>query len=362
MQIIQHRNIYFAISGVLVGASIAAVAVFGLKLGIDFTGGSLLEISIPDQRIVADALAIESMLTVGEGAPLAGARVQSAGEAGFLLRFKDVTEDEHQAIVGRLNAELAKQLPADEAAADVPDASRAPDVSATGVQATDAHGNPVNVRLESGSGAVIESPVVTIAGTAVVVENRFESIGPIIGEELKQKSIYAIIAVIIAIVLYIAWAFRKVSEPVSSWKYGISAIVALVHDVAIPTGAFAVLGRFAGIEIDILFITALLTILGFSVNDTIVVFDRTRENLARDHHRHEFSFLVNQSVNETMRRSVYTSLTVLMVLAAIYFYGGESIKNFSLALIIGVVFGTYSSIFLASPLLVAWERMSRRRS
>ncbi|MBI2636687.1 MAG: protein translocase subunit SecF [Parcubacteria group bacterium] len=340
----------------MVAASILAVLVFGLKLGIDFTGGSLMEISIADGRISADALAVRSLLTGGEPPLLEAVRVQPTRERGFLLRFKHVSEDEHQAILGRLNTELGKQLPKEEQAVR----PAADDSSAvSGIQATDARGNPVNVRLEPDGGAVIESPTITIGGKAVVTEDRFESVGPVIGQELARKSIYAMVAVIVAIVLYIAWAFRKVSEPVSSWKYGVSAIVALVHDVAIPTGVFAVLGRFAGIEVDILFITALLTILGFSVNDTIVVFDRTRENLARDHHRHDFDWIVNQSVNETMRRSVYTSLTVFLVLAAIYFYGGESVKNFALALGIGVVFGTYSSIFLASPLLVAWEKWSR---
>ncbi|MBI2637183.1 MAG: protein translocase subunit SecF [Parcubacteria group bacterium] len=357
MQVIQRRNIYFAISGVLVAASVAAVAVFGLKLGIDFTGGSLLEVSISDARVSADAGALVALLSGGADPLLESVQAQPTGPSGFLLRFRTVSEDEHQAILGRLNAELAKQLPASERSAGNAEGDHT--AAAASVQATDKEGNPVDVRLEGDGSAVIESPTITIGGAVVVSEDRFESIGPTIGQELKQKSIYAIIAVIVAIVLYIAWAFRKVSEPVSSWKYGVSAIVALIHDVAIPTGAFAVLGRFAGVEVDILFITALLTILGFSVNDTIVVFDRTRENLARDHHRHDFDWIVNQSVNETMRRSVYTSLTVFMVLAAIYLYGGESIKNFALALGIGVVFGTYSSIFLASPLLVVWEKWSR---
>ena len=170
------------------------------------------------------------------------------------------------------------------------------------------------------------------------------------------------ITVLVGIILYIAWAFRKVSEPVSSWKYGVTAIIALAHDVIIPTGIFAVLGYVLNVEMDILFVTALLTILGFSVNDTIVVFDRTRENLARDHHKHEFDWIVNKSVNETIRRSIYTSLTTFVVLFSIFLYGGESIKYFVLALMIGVVVGTYSSIFLASPLLVAWESRSRHRN
>ncbi|OJI06276.1 protein-export membrane protein SecF [bacterium CG10_46_32] len=354
MQIIGHRKIYFAISGAFVAASIAAIALFGLNLGIDFTGGSLLEITM-DSRISADTSSITSALITGENPVLTSVQVQPTGEHGFLLRFKDVTEEQHQAIIGRLNAEFVQQLSEDERTAS---ADTEASVHTSGIQATDSNGNPVNIQVEGAP--IAESGTTTIGGISVVIEDRFESIGPVIGEELKQKSLYAMVAVIVAIVLYIAWAFRKVSDPVSSWKYGVSAVVALGHDVIIPTGVFVILGKVAGIEIDILFVTALLTILGFSVNDTIIVFDRTRENLSRDHHRHEFDWIVNRSVNETMRRSVYTSLTVFLVLGAIYFYGGDSIKNFALALIIGVVVGTYSSIFLASPLLVEWEKRSRR--
>lgn len=187
-----------------------------------------------------------------------------------------------------------------------------------------------------------------------IEEKQFDSVGPVIGRELQRRSIYAVIAVIVAIVLYITWAFRKVSKPVSSWLFGVATIVALLHDVVIPIGAFSYLGHFAGKEVGLLFVTALLTILGFSVHDTIVVFDRVRENL-RKWGRGTFEELVNQSVNETIRRSINTSLTVILTLFAIYFVGGESTKDFALALIIGIFAGTYSSIFIASTLLVWWE-------
>ncbi len=371
MQIIKHRKIYFTISGLLVSASIIVIAIFGLNLGIDFTGGSLMEISV-DERISTDSQNIESILTVAEGEEeseviptLESVRVQKTGENGYLLRFRDVNQDEHQSIINKLNNEFNSILPIDEkedVVAEEPETE-----SIAGVEATDVNENPIDINFEPSSpedrpasGIVAESPVITIGGQVLVQELRFETIGPVIGEELKQKAIYAMIAVIIAIVFYIAWAFRKVSDPVSSWKYGLTAIIALAHDVIIPTGLFAVLGAIAGIEMDILFVTALLTILGFSVNDTIVVFDRTRENLARDHHRHEFDWIVNKSVNETIRRSIYTSLTTFVVLLSIYLFGGASISNFVLALMIGVVIGTYSSIFLASPLLVVWEKWSRR--
>jgi len=360
MQIIKHSNIYFAVSGLLVGASALAVAVFGLALGIDFTGGSLLEITV-DERIQADIASIQGILTRADeqGAKLLDSvQAQKTGEAGFLLRFRNVSEEDHQAIIGRLNTEFASQLPENERSKEA--GSEGAPAGVSGIQATDFEGNPINIEVGTADGGVIESPVITIGGESLVVEDRFESIGPTIGNELKQKSIYAMIAVIVSIILYIAWAFRKVSDPVSSWKYGITAIFALVHDVAIPVGVFAVLGAVAGVEVDILFVTALLTILGYSVNDTIVVFDRTRENLSRDHWKHEFEWIVNKSVNETIRRSVYTALTTFVVLLAVYLFGGESIKHFVLALMIGVVAGTYSSIFLASPLLVAWEKRGRR--
>jgi preprotein translocase subunit SecF len=189
-------------------------------------------------------------------------------------------------------------------------------------------------------------------------EDRFETVGPSISTELREKTFYAIGVVVIAIILYIAWAFRSVSEPVRSWKFGVSAIGALVHDVIIPTGIFAVLGRFAGVEVDILFVTALLTILGFSVNDTIVTFDRIRENLLKRKHD-SFELIVNDSVNQTITRSINTSVTTLLALLAVYIFGGDTTRTFILTLMIGVVVGTYSSLFLASPLLVEWYKRSK---
>lgn len=184
-------------------------------------------------------------------------------------------------------------------------------------------------------------------------ELRFESIGPVIGQELKNKSFTALILLAIAIVIYVAWAFRQVSEPVASWKYGLLTIIAALHDIIIPLGVFAVLGRLIGFEIDTAFIAALLTILGYSINDTIVVFDRTRENLQRERHvsKEEFKEIIDRSVRQTLGRSINTSFTTLLVLLAIYFFGGSTTQSFVLALMIGIVSGAYSSIFLASPLL-----------
>lgn len=193
-----------------------------------------------------------------------------------------------------------------------------------------------------------------------VEEKRFESVGPVIGEELKNRAYLAIGLTILMIVIYIAWAFRKVPRPVPSWQYGLATVAALTHDVFIPTGVFAVLGHYKGVEIGLLFITALLTVLGFSVHDTIVVFDRIRENLRRGI-GDSFKDTINLSINQTLTRSINTSLTVLLTLAAIYFFGGETVKYFALALIVGIIFGTYSSIFIASPLLLVFEKLKSRK-
>lgn len=242
-----------------------------------------------------DNSAIEASLAEFD---LGVARVQPTGDKNVILRFKEINEDTHQAIFGAIKEQFGE-----------------------------------------------------------AEELRFESIGPVIGHELKRKSLSAILAVLAAIILYIAWAFRKVSDPIKSWKYGVVAVITLFHDVLIVMGIFAVLGKFLGVEIDVAFVAAILTILGYSVNDTIVVFDRIRENLKRT--TVGFENIVNKSVIETVVRSVNTSLTTLLVLLAIYFFGGVTIKFFILALIFGVIIGTYSSIFLASPLLVAWERYKK---
>ncbi len=189
---------------------------------------------------------------------------------------------------------------------------------------------------------------------------QFDSVGPVLGQELAQKSATAIIFVIIAIVLFITFAFRRVSHPVSSFKYGLVAVIALVHDVIVPTGIYAFLGRNGGFEVDALFVTAILVILGFSVHDTIVVFDRTRENLKHAKNNKPFSEIVGESISQTFSRSINTSLTVVLSLIALYILGPEATKNFSLVMMIGILVGTYSSIFLGSPLLVTLQKWQER--
>jgi preprotein translocase subunit SecF len=295
--IIEKRKTWFTFSGILVLVAITALSIWGLRLGIDFTGGSLLEISYQNER--PSTQQIEESLVDLE---LQTVKIQPSGDKEYIIRFEEIDETTHQGIIAKLG----------------------------------------EIQLEG-----VEENQLT--------ENRFESIGPVIGNELKSKAVKSIIIVLLFIVFYIAYAFRKISKPVASWKYGISAIVALTHDILIITGVFAVLGHFMRVEVDSLFVTALLTILGFSIHDTIVTFDRTRENLFKNDDK-PFEEIVNISVNQTIVRSLNTSVTTLFVLLAIYIFGGESIKNFVLALILGVIIGTYSSIFVASPLLVIWNR------
>ena len=203
----------------------------------------------------------------------------------------------------------------------------------------------------------------SLSGSAPLIEKSFTAIGPSIGKELTNKAIAAIIAIVLALLAFITFAFRKVSKPVSSWKYAVIAIVTLVHDMLVPMGVFAYLGFARGAEVDSLFVVALLAILGISINDTIVVFDRVRENLRRREEmntKEPFDETVGKSLNQTIVRSINTSLTVVFVLLALFFFGPETTKNFALMLTVGMIAGTYSSIFLASPLLVVWERYAKR--
>ncbi|MBX4198648.1 protein translocase subunit SecF [Candidatus Parcubacteria bacterium] len=193
---------------------------------------------------------------------------------------------------------------------------------------------------------------------------KYDSIGPVVGNELKRKALTAIALVIVCIVLFVSYAFRKVSEPVSSWKFGIATVIALLHDVIIPTGFFIIYIHYFGGEIDVLFVSAILAILGYSVHDTIVVFDRVREHLRlnrEERKREHFETTVGKSVSETFGRSINTSLTIFLVLVALYIFGGETTKHFALVLLMGIIIGTYSSIFVASPLLVTLEKLQKRK-
>lgn len=299
MFIIKHKKFFFSIAFFLMLSAVVSFAIFRpWNYGIEFTGGSLLEISYPDGR--PDAGTMRANIEILNWT---GTQVQATGEDGYIIRTKDLSETDRQALMS----------------------------------------------------------VVSNDGATSINVLRFNSIGPTIGSELRTKAGWAILLVILAIVLYIAFAFRGVSFPISSWVYGLVAIVALVHDVLIPAGIYVALGHFyIDVQIDVLFVTAILTILGFSVHDTIVVFDRTRENLKLRTWK-EFNETVGHSIEQTFVRSINTSLTVLFVILALYFVGGETTKNFALTLAIGVIAGTYSSIFIASPLLVAVEEWQRKK-
>lgn len=197
------------------------------------------------------------------------------------------------------------------------------------------------------------------------IETSFSIIGPTVGDELRTKSLWSMLIVLLAIAIFIAVAFARVSKPVSSWKYGVIALITLFHDVAVPLGVFAVLGAVMGVEVDTLFVVALLTVLGYSINDTIIVFDRVREILKVNQEKNRtesFDTVVSRSISETLTRSINTSLTVMLVLAVLFFVGSEATKMFALALFLGVFAGTYSSVAIAAPLLVAWQEFDTKRA
>jgi len=332
INIIKTRNIWLSISGVMVTVSAVALITWGLKFGIDFTGGSLLEVEFQANRPSINE--IQSTLT---DLNLGSLVVQPIGEKGNIIRFQDVTEEKHQEVLAKLNNMVGGKAVVDK--------------KETPKKAEEIKSDNKNIVIET-------TKEEANAVKAQVTEVRYESVGPTIGNELKAKSFNAGIIVLLAIAIFMAVAFNKVSKPVASWKYGVAAIIALFHDVFITMGVFAFLGHFYGVEIGTPFVAAILTVLGYSVNDTIVVFDRIRENLPKS--SLDFEGTVNLSIIQTLSRSINTSLTVMLALIAIIIFGGDTIRSFVSALAIGVFVGTYSSIFIASPLLVIWEKMSKK--
>ncbi|MFH0950950.1 MAG: protein translocase subunit SecF [bacterium] len=341
LKVIPRRKIWFTLSGTLVVLSIIALAVWGLKLGIDFTGGSLMEIQYPaDQRPE-----VSRVITALADLNLKSLTIQPTENNGLIMRFQETTEATHQAIL----AELKTLSPA---------------IAESAFATTTDTATPLDVAVTGGNGQIalqditVEGQNKATAPTVTALEElRFEAVGPSIGAELRRNAIYSMILVLLAIIVFVAWSFRKVSRPVASWKYGLAAVLAVFHDVLITVGVFCVLGKFMGVEINTAFVAALLMILGYSVNDTIVVFDRVRENLPKSDL--DFKGTVNYSLNQTMVRSFNTSFTTMLVLTAIVIFGGVSIRYFAMALLIGIFVGTYSSIFLASPLLVWFEKLKK---
>ncbi|MEK7502762.1 MAG: protein translocase subunit SecF [Patescibacteria group bacterium] len=297
LDIIGKKNLYFALSLIVVTPGLIALLLFGLNLSIDFTGGSRLTISFPQKVEKTTSEKIKNILTKEN---LKVSTVETSGNS-LLIRTSPMDQKQNIKFVNTLSKEF--------------------------------------------KGAK---------------ETQFETIGPTIGAETTANAMKAVILASILIILYITWSFRKVPKPASSLRFGVSAIVALIHDVLVVLGIFAILGHFFGVEVDSLFVTALLTVIGFSVHDTIVVFDRIRENLRRSHD--SFPQIVNDSILQTFGRSLNTSLTVLLVLFALLLFGGETIKWFIVALLIGVASGTYSSIFNAAPILVVWHEIAARKA
>lgn len=289
INLMRFKIAYFIFSILIILPGLYFLLTSGLKFGIDFTGGVLLEYRLQSKvdNEQLKKVITEQNIEVGQ--------IVSSDNNTFIIRTKPLEQTKINELKGRLSDKFGE-----------------------------------------------------------VLEIRTENVGPVIGKELSQKAIIGLSLASIAIVLYIAFSFRKVPKPASSWRFGIAAIVALLHDVLIIIGAFAILGKFLGIEVDTLFVTALLTIIGFSVHDTIVVFDRIRENLLKNVGR-RFVDVANLSVVQTLARSLNTSLTVVFVLTSLLLFGGESIRWFIVALLIGVISGTYSSIFNATALLVWWE-------
>lgn len=293
INIVAHKNILFGISAAVLVPGIIFLAVFGLPLGIDFTGGTLWELKFSQKP------ASQTLLNFFANYDIEIVSLQQT-ETSFILRTRFLAQDQHDKILLELTGNFGQ-----------------------------------------------------------IEDVRFESIGPTVSANLARKAILALGFATIAILAFIAWAFRKVPKPASAISFGVCAILALVHDVGVLVGSFAILAK-AGAVVDSLFVVAALTVIGFSVHDTIVVFDRVRENLAKFSQKITFSDIVNFSILQTLGRSLATSITVILVLLALLLFGGSTIKWFVVALLIGIVSGTYSSIFTAAPLLVVWnEKFSK---
>lgn len=294
-----NQSLFFIVPVVFVLLSILAIGVWGLRPGIDLAGGSMLHVGYGAPVTVEMIQGAVAPLTFGE------IRVQSSDDDTYILRQRELAVHEKVTLLEAL-------------------------------------------------------------GTLGAVEEiQFNSVGPSIGEEIVRKSWWAISLVSLALVIYIGFAFSGVSKPVASWKYGVVAVLTLIHDVLIPTGLFAYLGHTRGAEVGVLFIVAILATLGVSINDTIVVFDRIRENLKLNIEKHRgqtFKDIVWTSVRQTLARSLNTTITVLIMLVVLYMLGPETTRDFALVLIVGMIAGTYSSILLASPMLVLIEKYQPKQA
>lgn len=297
MNIIGHKNWYFGLSLLVIIPGIIAIFLWGLNLSIDFTGGSRLTLSFNN---AVDNNRIQAVDGILKKAKIKVASIEKSNKLIF-VRTSPMDQNQNNKFIDALSKDFKD-----------------------------------------------------------IKEQEFETIGPMMGQETALNALKAVGIASILIILYITWSFRQVPKPASSFRFGVCAVIALIHDVLVVVGVFAILGHFFNVEIDSLFVTAILTIIGFSVHDTIVVFDRIRENLKRMGGS-DFAKTANDSILQTIDRSLNTSLTVFFVLFSMFLFGGESIKWFVVALLIGITAGTYSSIFTASPLLVLWQEISNRR-
>ncbi|MEI6400335.1 MAG: protein translocase subunit SecF [bacterium] len=297
MFIIKYKKVFVLISVCLVAVSIALISIFGIPLGIDFKGGAMMQVSYDGTR--PEIALVEQLVKESN---VGTALIQPAGTNAYTIKTRDLSETERVGLLSSLS----------------------------------------------------------VSNSVVVHQDSYTSIGPTVGKDLAHKALLAIILVSLAIIIFIAFAFRGVNKPVSSWKYGLVAIITLIHDIIIPVGVFAVLAKEYGAEVDTLFVVALLTVLGLSISDTIVVFDRVRENLKFKKYS-TFSETVGKSIEQAYVRSIATSLTVIMVLVALAIWGPVTTRIFAMMLAAGMFFGTYSSIFLASPLLVYFEKWQTKK-
>ena len=311
MFIVKNRKIFYTISIVLILASMTALSVWGLSYGIDFKGGSSVEFQYSVSRPTLDVVKAQIDGLNFEPTLKGGYTLVAAGDKGYVLNLRTVTEEERASLVSAVSADTA---------------------------------NTVEIK-------------------------KFNSVGPTLGKEAFIKSLISIILVVLCIVIFLTFAFRKVSHPIASWKYGVISIIALSHDIIIPAGVFAALNHFYhGYEVDTLFVTAILVILGFSIHDTIVVFDRVRENLRNNHgikNPKSFEEIVGDSISQTFVRSINTSLTTLLAILVVFLVGPAATKNFTLTLLVGIFFGTYSSIFIGSNLLVtveSWQKAAQLKA
>lgn len=297
MNIIKYRKIYYLISLLLIIPGIISLFVWGLNLSIEFTGGSRMTLLFP--TVVNEEIQNDIREIYTDN----GVKVASlqTSQNAVIVRSEPILDRQDQQIIESIKKEYPQ-----------------------------------------------------------VQQESFETIGPTIGEEITKKAFYSVIVATLLIVFYIAISFRKVPKPASSWRFGVGAVSALLHDVLLLVGLFSIFGHFYGTEIDSLFITALLTVMGFSVHDTIVVYDRIRENLLRTSGV-SFEKIVNDSILQTFTRSLNTSITALLVLLTLLLFGGENVRWFVVALLIGIASGTYSSIFNAAPLLVTWQNWDQKR-